>query len=1060
MADPAETQSLFLQVDASIELLRRNLASGEQPLQRFEQRAAKMAANVDASIEGMGKRFGSFAQLAETAAQRAERSFNDSFSAIQKMAAAAIQSPASSTGAVNVGAADARAAADMAQQRATALGLIEQAARRAAAGEGQLTAETRLYLQAASAARIEAERHAQELNREAAALERVEIELKQAGAGHQLLAAQQRNATAISNQQRTSTMMLGQQVQDFAVQVSNGGSVTTAFSQQIGQAAFAVQGMGGKMAGVASFLMSGWGAAVLVALTVLTPLVGKLLEGNNALEDAVDKLKKDAAETEINRQAKELFRHTQEGVAAAIRDGTEATKKAIEAERTAAEQANIAAKRNLEEEVSIRRKTQARLEDAKALLAEQIRRATGPGGEKSDLAALGIGRAQERVTTIEGQIAAQTKLIQEAERRVQETRIGLAEETAKRMADPIARINKLYDDQVDAAKKAAREQIAAGRQVTSALTAQLAEIERKRKAAVEAEQKRQSAANRIVSPGAAVRSAQGDALFSSADRFRGQGEGSADVIGLLRRAGISVDPKMVAWCAAFVNAVLSTNGLPGTGSLAARSFLNYGTSTDSPVRGDIVVSRRGNNPAQGHVGFYQGRDERGNVLVLGGNTKDRVGVQRVAPGDVLGFRRAPTASAIEKTQARTAESALADAIAYSEQERQARRRLVDAQLRTAETEEKRDQLLRDDINAEADAQKTKINAQRAKGDIDEAQEKHLLAINEATREQRLQNVKIAAARRTIERKYAAEEDSLEAQIAIARIELDMATTTQERKRLALRLLALEQELERKRLEEIRDTSDDPDAVQSAKDALARLPERQGKERDREAERYKSPMEDYRDRLKAATGDMDEALERVQVNALQGLEDGLVGIITGTESVGAAFKRMAASIIADLARIAIQKLIVNAIGGSFLGLAGGGKVEGKAGGGLIRGPGSGTSDSILGLVGGLKPIMLSNGESIVTADATAKYWPIIDAMNQGKFPKFAKGGLVTPRLPQMSGAGIGGRTVHEHHWHVNAQGAILASGIIAELQSVGVRATLGGAELAQRQLTEQSSATLA
>lgn len=60
-----------------------------------------------------------------------------------------------------------------------------------------------------------------------------------------------------------------------------------------------------------------------------------------------------------------------------------------------------------------------------------------------------------------------------------------------------------------------------------------------------------------------------------------------------RSAGINIDPKQTAWCAAFVNAVLGSQNLGGTGSLAARSFLQYGTETNEPKVGDVVVLTRG-----------------------------------------------------------------------------------------------------------------------------------------------------------------------------------------------------------------------------------------------------------------------------------------------------------------------------------------------------------------------------------------------------------------------------------------------------------------------------------
>lgn len=95
---------------------------------------------------------------------------------------------------------------------------------------------------------------------------------------------------------------------------------------------------------------------------------------------------------------------------------------------------------------------------------------------------------------------------------------------------------------------------------------------------------------------------------------------------------LGVDPVTTEWCAAFVNAVLSKNDIPGSESvseypLTARSFLKWGKPTDDPKKGDIIVFPRGNQGWQGHVGFYV-RTEKINgteyYLVLGGNQEDKV----------------------------------------------------------------------------------------------------------------------------------------------------------------------------------------------------------------------------------------------------------------------------------------------------------------------------------------------------------------------------------------------------------------------------------------------------
>lgn len=92
----------------------------------------------------------------------------------------------------------------------------------------------------------------------------------------------------------------------------------------------------------------------------------------------------------------------------------------------------------------------------------------------------------------------------------------------------------------------------------------------------------------------------------------------------------------IAWCAAFMGAMLERSGAPGTGSLMARSYLKYGHAC-APKRGCIIVLRRGRNAVFGHVGIYL-RTLGDFVEVLSGNTKDSVCVQLFPLHDVLAYR--------------------------------------------------------------------------------------------------------------------------------------------------------------------------------------------------------------------------------------------------------------------------------------------------------------------------------------------------------------------------------------------------------------------------------------
>jgi len=122
------------------------------------------------------------------------------------------------------------------------------------------------------------------------------------------------------------------------------------------------------------------------------------------------------------------------------------------------------------------------------------------------------------------------------------------------------------------------------------------------------------------------------------------------------------------WCAAFVNAVLAQLGLPYTGKANARSYLDWGDEVplERAHRGDIVVFWRGSRDGwKGHVGFYEGVDRQGNILVLGGNQGNRVSVAPYSRERLLSVRRLrqPRASLAESTtvQASTAQIGTAGA---------------------------------------------------------------------------------------------------------------------------------------------------------------------------------------------------------------------------------------------------------------------------------------------------------------------------------------------------------------------------------------------------------------
>lgn len=114
------------------------------------------------------------------------------------------------------------------------------------------------------------------------------------------------------------------------------------------------------------------------------------------------------------------------------------------------------------------------------------------------------------------------------------------------------------------------------------------------------------------------------------------------VVAYYRDAGHpTVKDDSVAWCAAFVGAMLKRAGQKNTGSLLARSYLSWGepVALADAQPGDIVVFKRGNSDWQGHVAFFVKRD--GAFLsVLGGNQRDAVNIARYPVASLIGVRRA------------------------------------------------------------------------------------------------------------------------------------------------------------------------------------------------------------------------------------------------------------------------------------------------------------------------------------------------------------------------------------------------------------------------------------
>ena len=174
-------------------------------------------------------------------------------------------------------------------------------------------------------------------------------------------------------------------------------------------------------------------------------------------------------------------------------------------------------------------------------------------------------------------------------------------------------------------------------------------------------------------------------------------------------------------------------------------------------------------------------------------------------------------------------------------------------------------------------------------------------------------------------------DMLARQRAALDSQASIAANLQDRNRLEGKSLAIQQAIERNLL----DQEIANGRVADADQARALLAERQAIQRQQLLNSQKGPLARFRDQLASANDNVNTAIEGIEVDGLQSLNDELADAILGAKSLGEAFGNVADQIIRDLLRIAIQRAVIAPLADALFGASeGGGGVLGS----LLRGVG--------------------------------------------------------------------------------------------------------------------------
>lgn len=852
-------RDLYLQVSGNVTGLSAAMKTGRSLVNEF----GSASINV---LDAVEKKFGEIGNSATPGLKQVEQAYDATFKRIRQNAQAIIEAPSGQAAIQIVDAEATRRAADAADSKARAFRAVAEAATRADQAQNGQNAAVRAYAVAAATAAVEAEAESRALREQAAILGLVEGNLEN-------VSAAQRKQVAVSGQQRAGFQQLSYQLGDISTQYASGTAVSMIFAQQSAQVIQAIQLISGESKGLIGLLGGPWGIAFAAALVALTPFVGKILEGTDALAKEVKQLEENADKAALADRAKEAFRKTEKGMIDDVRQLTSELHKQNDALRSNAELQNVRAKEDL-----------AGLQRQRAQLIQDVTRANlnVASANAAPVSADGSDRvrrvaASQAAQQLTQRLAEVNKAIEGAEAAVLRTRANLADEAAKRAIDPLEQIRRRYEGPDGLIAQAQRRAIAE-KTVTSELTRQITVLRSREKAELDREQKRQSA--------------------------------SSSTGGNNNQIGRTVTVAEATQIAASIGGKV-------TSGVRSRE-------KQEQLYADKLAGRHAGPVAKPGTSDH----ERGQAIDI-----------QFAPG---------------LTVAKIREAFAKEGVAI-------RQLLVERDQRVFHV------------------------AFGPKGKSAEAQQ-------QATDRDALQGTRETIA---IHKLADVSEffDPGERKAAAEKAARDLAAD--------FRAIFGEQDLL-------------GDAVAKGD---ANLRELVDQAREVAQEQADKPLNRYRAALEENVGDTARALQEVETRGLESLEDGLIGIISGTESVGSAFSRMAQSILADLARIAVQKAVLKAIGGaSFFGLADGGKISdlpGFADGGvpsvdrgLIRGPGDGRSDSILALVGGTKPIRVSNGEAIVNERGVRKHWALIDAINKDRLPTYADGGLpgmAVPTLPSISQA---------------------------------------------------------
>jgi murein DD-endopeptidase MepM/ murein hydrolase activator NlpD len=708
---------------------------------------------------------------------------------------------------------------------------------------------------------------------------------------------------------------LGMQIGQMGSSIASGGGIMMAVAQQASDFAYVLGGAEGAAGKVAAFFSGPWGAALLAAASVLGVLISKHME-------AKDKVDAHGVAVKSLKQA--------------IDDLHKSTKAAITSQEESNRLTEISAKQQTAAAYAVRQRTQALLQQA---LAQR----------ETDLLS-----ASDRKS---GQVPESVQRVEELRRLLKENTAQLDEAREAWRQSMIPNMLNDVEAATDKAKKAASDYEHAMTRLNAQFTApgskmarqeyerQAAALLKVKKAAEDAAAAEKTAADQAASN--ARRDAGNTARFQMPVQGRITGQFGESRTGHQHQGLDIAVPVGTRVGAAQAGVVIEAGQLPGYGNViyidhGGGTITRYGhlsqimaTKGQQVGQGEIIGLSGGAKGAPGS-GDSQGPHVHYEVRQGGRAVNPAKGEFRVDPGGtgdkaeaLQRQAEAAAAKAEREQQKRDAQVAsFNDEMAQLDQQK--------AQATAKEVHSAEEQLAVDEeaIKLARDRQDAQYIAAAQAGRLTDLQAALLVATNDEVAAARIAAARRKAAEGTRQEQYQLESSDLRNQIDLEHSNDDLAKTAKQRKDHALVLLDLSLKLEKLELENVIASTTATEAQKEiARRRLAILEQLGGAAARQIGKDNRGPGEIFRDEVNKTGGEIGEAVDGIAVDGLKSLNSELAKAIMGTETLGAAFKHVAAEIIEALINIAIQQAIIKPLA-NLLWPDAGGAGGGSSGGGII------------------------------------------------------------------------------------------------------------------------------